>query len=175
LDEGFTIWITGLPVKGKSDLSKALHKEILKRGLRAELLDDTILRKEYCQKMDDSTSDFDLSAEIFGYFSEILNRNQIVSIVGAVSPSRSVREKIKDKIENFIEIHLDTEADSTLQVEKSSEVDLEIQIDTKTIEAACEEIISLLEELTFIQPVSEDYTDEEKEEIDARLKSLGYM
>ena len=175
MNQGFTLWLTGKPGTGKNAVSRLIQENLLTRGLQAELLDDSSLRTEVFPELGESRQDFNISARLFGHISQMLNRNDIVCIVAAVSPDRSVREKIKGSMENFIEIHLDSSAKYDIKIEKSAEADLELNMDSMDPYGASSRILAKLEEFTFIAPKSEDYTEEEKAEIDARLKSLGYM
>ena len=45
-EEGFVVWMTGLPASGKSTLSRLLEKELSERhGRRVEVLDGDEVRK----------------------------------------------------------------------------------------------------------------------------------
>jgi len=175
LNEGFTLWLTGNPGTGKAALAKTIHERMIKQGHKVELLDDRHFRDEYVPELENSTQGYNTSAKVFAAFCTILNRNDIDCVVSAVSPSAEIRQEFKDKLENMVEIQISDKVKGNIDYNASQDPDLVLHMNEKDPDSAIEEIFSLLEELTFVQPTLSEYSDEEKEEIDARLKSLGYM
>lgn len=45
MDEGFAIWITGLPASGKSTIAKALTKKLAEQGVKVQILESDELRR----------------------------------------------------------------------------------------------------------------------------------
>ncbi len=183
MDNLFTLSIIGKPFSGKTTVSRLVTEEILKRNFRAEIVDGKILKREILPGLSYSIVNIELNAEAVAAISRLLNDNGIVAVATTIIPFA------KDT-ENVVKVHLTTPQDvlETRDDEgfydkhgfenfdfPAANIDLTIDSSQKSPEAIYKEIIGLLEELTFLEPVQEDYNDEEKAEIDARLKSLGYM
>ena len=175
MTDGFTVWFSGKPDSGKTTLSRLIHEEILKRGFKAEIIDENIFYIESGDEFDGFKQDLDAKAAMIACISALLNRNDIVSIAPVVPPSPETRRSIREMLENMVEIRLVTPDEAKIPDEESEDAELILETGGKTPDQSAAEVITLLEELTYIEPVQEDYTEEEKREIDERLKSLGYM
>ena len=186
MNEAFTLWISGKPCTGKTTITRLITEEILKRNHRAEIVDGKSLKNDILNGLSYSSGDLKLNAKAVAALANVLNENGITAAASSILPFTEA----DTELENIVNIHLtasqeildsrdnDGFYDSTgfdTSDLMADEADLTIDTSQKSPEAALKEIISLLEELTFIEPVQEDYNDDEKAEIDARLKSLGYM
>ena len=92
-------WLTGLPCSGKTTIAKELAKNI-----HAEILDGDDIRKLI------KNDDFSLEGRknhmmSVAEFASILSKYNNV-VVSLVSPMKSVREEIKKKYQNLIEIYV---------------------------------------------------------------------
>ena len=183
MDNSFTLLITGKPFTGKSTISRLVTEEILKRNFKVEIVDGGILKKEILTGLSYSISDIELNTETVAAICTVLNDNGVSAVATSLIPFRKNRE-------NLVKIHL-TAPDDVLKTRDSEgfyskhdlenfdfpagKVDLTIDSSIKSPDVIFREIIGLLQELTFLEIAQDDYSDEEKAEIDARLKSLGYM
>lgn len=102
--KGFTLWFTGLSGAGKSTNAYNIYMELKRRGLRVELLDGDIIRMNFSQGLGFSKQDRDINIKRIGFVSYLLNKNDIVSIVAAISPYRETRELNRKLIGNYIEV-----------------------------------------------------------------------
>jgi len=92
---------------GKTTLAERLHGRMQKLDFRVELLDGDIIRTNLSHGLGFSREDRDTNIRRIGFVAELLARNGVAVIVAAISPYRKVREEVKLKIKNFIEIHVD--------------------------------------------------------------------
>ena len=104
---GFTLWFTGLSGSGKSTNSYRTYIELKRRGLQAELLDGDIIRTNFSQGLGFSKTDRDINIRRIGFVSYLLNKNDIISIVAAISPYEATRELNRKLISNYIEVFCD--------------------------------------------------------------------
>src|SRR5499425_2686466 len=108
MDEGFTLWFTGLSGAGKSTLANLVAKELRQRGLRVEILDGDEVRTNLSKGLGFSKEDRDTNIRRIGYVSRLLARNHVAVIAAAISPYREVRDEVRRAIvENgavFIEV-----------------------------------------------------------------------
>lgn len=104
---GFTVWLTGLPCSGKSTISKALEEHLRARGLNVELLDGDVVRQHLSKGLGFSRSDRDTNILRIGFVAQLLSRNGVIVIVAAVSPYASARDRVRQQIGRFVEVHVD--------------------------------------------------------------------
>ena len=107
--KGFTVWITGLPGSGKSELANALAARLRERGRTVEVIDSGALRgTPLASSLGFSRSERVQNNRRHAFAAKLLSRNGVVAIVSAVSPYRETREAIREELEAFVEVHVDT-------------------------------------------------------------------
>jgi len=104
---GFTVWFTGLSGAGKSTVAQLLEQRLRSRGARVELLDGDVVRESLSKGLGFSKDDRDENVRRIGFVCELLSRNDVIAIVAAISPYRAVREELRTRIPNFVEIYMD--------------------------------------------------------------------
>jgi bifunctional enzyme CysN/CysC len=102
--QGLMVWITGLSGSGKTTICRALHTELLARGVRVEILDGDIVRKHLSRDLGFSKAERDENIRRIGFVAHLLTRNGVVALVSAISPYRSLREEIRAGMGNFLEV-----------------------------------------------------------------------
>jgi adenylyl-sulfate kinase len=107
MHKGFTLWFTGMSGAGKSTLSHALAQRLRECGAKVELLDGDVVRTHLSKGLGFSKEDRDENIRRIGFVCELLSRNGVIAIVAAISPYRAVREEVRARIANFIEVHVD--------------------------------------------------------------------
>lgn len=103
---GVVVWFTGLPASGKTTLAGRVVEEARRRGMKAELLDADEIRRNLYPDLGFSKEDRDENVRRLGFLAELLARNGVLVAVAAISPYRAVREEIKDKILDFVEVYV---------------------------------------------------------------------
>src|SRR5215210_1671510 len=103
----FTVWFTGLPQSGKSTLAEALLARLRDRyGVsNTQLIDGDIIRTELSQGLGFSRADRDENIRRIAFVCKLLTRAGVPNIVAAVSPYRAARERARDEIGRFVEVH----------------------------------------------------------------------
>jgi adenylyl-sulfate kinase len=105
--KGFTLWFTGLSGAGKSTLARMMEEQLRARGCRVELLDGDVVRTHLSKGLGYSKEDRDENIRRIGFVCELLSRNGVIAIAAAISPYRSVRDELRARIDNFVEVHVD--------------------------------------------------------------------
>ena len=105
MNEGFTLWFTGLSGAGKSTLANLLAYELRARSYRVEILDGDEVRTNLSKGLGFSKEDRDTNVRRIGYVAELLARNGVIAIAAAISPYRAVREELRERITDFVEIY----------------------------------------------------------------------
>jgi len=104
---GFTLWFTGLSGAGKSTISGIIEKRLREAGAKVEVLDGDVVRENLSKGLGFSKEDRDINIRRIGFVCELLSRNGVIAIVAAISPYRAVREEIRSRIRNFVEIYVE--------------------------------------------------------------------
>ena len=103
---GLTLWFTGLSSAGKTTLSRAVAERLCAAGARVECLDGDVIRQNLCKGLGFSKADRDENIRRIGFVAELLTRHGVIVLVAAISPYRAVREEIREKIGDFLEIYV---------------------------------------------------------------------
>jgi adenylylsulfate kinase len=110
-DVGFCLWFTGLSGSGKSTIANVVVDELRRRGHKVELLDGDEVRENLSKGLGFGKADRDTNIRRIGWVARLLVRNGVVAVTAAISPYRIIRDEIRDRIDNFVEIHVDTPLD----------------------------------------------------------------
>jgi adenylylsulfate kinase len=199
---GFTLWFTGLSGSGKSTNSYRVYIELKRRGLKAELLDGDIIRTNFSQGLGFSKTDRDINIRRIGFVSYLLNKNDIISVVAAISPYEKTRALNRKLISRYIEVFCDCPLDvlekrdpkglyrraiageipnfTGISDPYEAPQDPALRLDTSTtsVDDCFENIISFLEEQSYI-PCEDDcelkeYSVEEELQARQHLVALGF-
>src|SRR5436190_13327223 len=106
MHKGFTLWFTGLSGAGKSTISEQIYARLKDSGAKVELLDGDVVRTHLCKGLGFSKEDRDENIRRIGFVCELLSRNGVIAIAAAISPYRAVREEVRARIPNFVEIYM---------------------------------------------------------------------
>jgi phosphoadenosine phosphosulfate reductase len=107
MHKGFTLWFTGMSGAGKSTISRALELRLRERGAKVEVLDGDVVRTHLSKGLGFSKEDRDENIRRIGFVCELLSRNGVIAIAAAISPYRAVREEVRARIPNFVEIYVE--------------------------------------------------------------------
>jgi len=113
--QGFTLWFTGLSGAGKSTLAQAVAEHLRARGMKVEVLDGDVIRTNLSKGLGFSKEDRDTNIRRIGWVCEVLSRNNVVAIAAAISPYKSIRDEIRAKIENFVEVYVDVPLEEAIR------------------------------------------------------------
>ncbi len=104
--KGVTIWFTGLSGAGKTTINDALKLKLKERGVKFEVLDGDIVRTNLTKGLTFSKEDRDTNVRRIGFVCDLLTRNGVIVLVAAISPYRAIREEIREKIGDFMEVYV---------------------------------------------------------------------
>jgi adenylyl-sulfate kinase len=105
IKEGFVLWLTGLSGSGKTSISLELEKRFKERGIRyVQRLYGDVVRRELTKDLGFSKEDRDENIRRVGFVAKLLSENGVVTICAFISPYRDVRQEVRNKCKNFIEI-----------------------------------------------------------------------
>ncbi len=104
---GVTIWFTGLSGSGKSTIARALESRLREHHCKLEVLDGDIVRTNLTKGLGFSKEDRDENIRRIGFVSHLLTRNGVIVLVSAISPYRDIREEVRDRVGDFVEVFVD--------------------------------------------------------------------
>jgi adenylyl-sulfate kinase len=105
--QGFTLWFTGLSGAGKSTISGMLEQRLRAAGAKVEVLDGDVVRTHLSKGLGFGKEDRDENVRRIGFVCELLSRHGVISIAAAISPYRAVREELRARIPNFVEVYVE--------------------------------------------------------------------
>jgi adenylylsulfate kinase len=103
---GVTVWFTGLSGAGKTTICQAVAQELRSRGFKLEVLDGDIVREHLTKGLGFSKADRDENIRRIGFVAQLLTRNGIITLVSAISPYQAVRDEVRQRIQDFVEIYV---------------------------------------------------------------------
>jgi adenylylsulfate kinase len=200
MERGFTVWFTGLSCSGKTTISRRVAEELLKRGLKVEILDGDVVRTNLSKGLGFSKEDRDTNIKRIGFVCKLLSRNGVVAIGAAISPYREIRDYNRREIGDFVEVYCKCPLEVCIErdvkglykkalageipnytgvsdpYEEPLNPEVVLETDREEEEESVAKVMRKLEELRYVQPAeAASYSEEEEETIKQRLTDLGYM
>ncbi len=115
MNEGFTLWFTGLSGAGKSTLATLVAQELKQRGHRVEILDGDEVRTNLSKGLGFSKEDRDTNIRRIGYVCRLLARNGVIAISAAISPYREIRDEVRNAHNRFFEVFVKCSIDKLVE------------------------------------------------------------
>lgn len=178
-DRGFTVWFTGLSGAGKTTIAHELVPALRERGHKVELLDGDIVRTNLSKGLGFSKEDRDTNIRRIGFVCDLLTRNGVVAVGAAISPYREIRDEVRAKVGEFVEVYVKCPVDVLKErdvkglyekalrgeipnftgvsdpYEEPLNAEVVVETDNETVEESLGKILTKLEELGYLEPVEE--------------------
>ncbi len=107
MHKGFTLWFTGMSGAGKSTVSHLLDLRLKALGAKVEVLDGDVVRTYLSKGLGFSKEDRDENVRRIGFVCELLSRHGVIAIAAAISPYRAVRDEVRGRTANFVEVYVE--------------------------------------------------------------------
>lgn len=175
---GVTIWFTGLSGSGKTTISQEIEKKLRAAGAKLEVLDGDIVRTNLTKGLGFSKEDRDENVRRIGFVSHLLTRNGVIVLVSAISPYRAVRDQVRQRVGDFMEVYANAPVEvceerdvkGLYKKARSGEIknftgisdpyeeplNAEVVCEThkETLEESVNKVMAKLEELGYLSPVA---------------------
>jgi adenylylsulfate kinase len=178
MSSGYTLWFTGLSGAGKTTLSAAVADVLRERGQTVEVLDGDVVRTNLSKGLGFSREDRDTNIRRIGFVAKLLTRNDVVTVVAAISPYRGTRDEVRADIGRFVEVHVRCSLEELIRrdvkglyqralrgevtqftgvsdpYEPPLNPDVVVDTDQESIEASVRKIVAVLERLGYLPVLS---------------------
>jgi 3',5'-nucleoside bisphosphate phosphatase len=105
--DGVCVWLTGLSGSGKSTIGSLVATRLRELGRAVEVLDGDLVRENLCKELGFSREDRDTNVRRIAFVADLLSRNGVIAVVGAISPYRAARGEARELMGNrFVEVHV---------------------------------------------------------------------
>src|SRR5579863_5548486 len=106
LNQGFTVWLTGLSGAGKSTIAERLAPELSARGCSVEVLDGDEVRTHLSKGLGFSREDRDINIGRISFVASLLVKHDAAVITAAISPYAQARSEARQRIggARFVEV-----------------------------------------------------------------------
>jgi adenylylsulfate kinase len=95
----FTLWIMGRPAAGKSTLARGVTDRLAADGYDVENLDGDDLREQLHPDLGFSREERRTNNRRTAYIATLLNRHDVVTVVGMITPFAAAREQARHIVE----------------------------------------------------------------------------
>src|ERR1700677_1596104 len=174
MDQGFTLWFTGLSGAGKSTLANLAATDLRSRGHRVEILDGDEVRTNLSKGLGFSKEDSDTNIRRIGYVCNLLARNGVIAISAAISPYREVRDEVRRNHDRFFEVYVRCTIDKLVEPDVKGLYKKALAGELKSITGACDPYEGTLKpELTVDS--STETVEQSLGKLLGRLEELNYI
>lgn len=202
MDKGVVIWFTGFAGSGKSTLAAAVEARLRLLGIKVENLDADEIRKNLSPDLGFSPKDRDLNTKRLTFMGKLLARNGVWALIAAVASLREFRDRARREIDQFVEVWVNCPMEECQRrdpkglyaraargevndiaglhqpYEEPLAPEIIVETHTETVAQSTGRIMGRLVELGYLpeQAVSEEvYSEADKEQVERRLRGLGYI
>ena len=104
--DGWCVWVTGLPGSGKSVIAQASLDKLKEIGVHAQIVSSDTLRKVVTPEPTYSEEERDMVYTAIVFVAKLLTQNGVNVIIDATANRRRYREKARKEIPRFMEAYV---------------------------------------------------------------------
>ncbi|MBZ5699251.1 MAG: adenylyl-sulfate kinase [Acidobacteriia bacterium] len=107
IQDGFAVWITGLPASGKSTIVASLTAQLAARGVDVAVLESDLLRQIFTPHPRYDEEERDNFYRQMAYVGILLTQHGVPVIFDATANRRIYRDRVRQQIAKFLEVYVD--------------------------------------------------------------------
>jgi len=107
IQDGFAVWITGLPASGKSTIVASLTAQLAARGVDVAVLESDLLRQIFTPHPRYDEEERDNFYRQMAYVGVLLTQHGVPVIFDATANRRIYRDRVRQQIAKFLEVYVD--------------------------------------------------------------------
>jgi adenylylsulfate kinase len=175
IQDGFTVWISGLPFSGKKETGLILAERLKMLGYKTAVLIGGQIRREYEKKLGFTKEEITKNIRRIAFECKLLSENGVIAVAITISPYRDLRDECRNLIKRFVEVYhkcpleilkkrdkknlfqkaeqgrLQNVAGISIPYEKSEAPEVVIEADKEKPFLAANKILEKLQELGFLE------------------------
>jgi len=105
IQEGFTVWITGLPFTRKKETGRILAERLNMLGYKTAVLIGGQIRQQYEKKLGFTKEEIYKNIRRIAFECKLLSENGVIAIAVTISPFRDLRKECRQLIGRFVEVY----------------------------------------------------------------------
>jgi len=105
-EQGFGVWITGLPASGKSSIARALVNKLKESGIAAVVLESDEMRAILTPIATYTPAEREKFYRAFVSIGEVITRYGIPVVFDATANRREYRDHARSRIAKFVEVYV---------------------------------------------------------------------
>ncbi len=106
-EQGFGIWITGLPASGKSTIANDVAGKLKARGVAVVVLESDVMRTILTPEPTYSEEERDRFYRTLALIGEVIAQSGVNVIFDATANKRAYRDRGRRLIKKFVEVHVE--------------------------------------------------------------------
>ncbi len=172
--KGCTVWMTGLPASGKTTIALELEQRFRAMGRNVEVLDGDEVRKGLSSDLGFSKEDRQQHAKRVTFVAKVLTRNDVIVLVGLISPFRAFRQAAREEIGDFLEVFVDTSLDECISRDPKGLYKLALDGKIKDL-TGLQDPYEAPEDPELVIPTEDVTVDQAADMVMDTLKDHGYL
>jgi adenylyl-sulfate kinase len=177
IDQGFTVWFTGLSGAGKSTIAERLEIELVRRGRAVEVLDGDVVRTHLSKGLGFSKEDRDTNIRRIAFVAKLVTRHGGAVITAAISPYAEIRDEAREDISRvggFVEVYVECPLDELVRRDVKGLYEKAIRGEIKNFTGVSDPYEAPVNPEVVVHTAVETVEDS-VEKIIRKLEDLGYI
>ncbi|MDF2954507.1 adenylyl-sulfate kinase [Candidatus Alkanophaga liquidiphilum] len=117
-EEGWALWVTGLPGCGKTAISREVKELLAEKGINVKILELDEIRKVVTPNPTYTDEERDIVYAALAYMAKLLCECGVPVIIDATAHRRKYRERARALISRFAEVHVKCPLEVCMQRER---------------------------------------------------------
>ncbi|MGE4555290.1 MAG: adenylyl-sulfate kinase [Desulfovibrionaceae bacterium] len=170
----FSVWFTGLSGAGKTTLSSRLYAVLMQNGVRCELLDGDVIRRNFSQELNFSREHRHIQGKRVGFVCHLLNKHAITCVAALITPYAATRRANRILIPNYVEVYVRCPLDVLKKRDPAGYYKRAMAGEIKNFTGISDPFEEPVDS-EIVVDTAEQSVEESLGLIVARLKDLGYL